>query len=186
MPARIPDDQIVCHFWSKVNKNGPVPPHRPELGPCWIWQEGTNGRGYGVFSVRRKKVYAHRFVCELTYGPLGEKEQARHKCDNGRGGCVRPDHIEPGTALDNSRDAKERGLLSRAVCRNGHNYAEVGVYVDGPDSKTPGKRQCKACARAQRPSQRCAGVVLRQVLRQGEQCARKIPVGQEFCHAHRP
>ena len=24
-------------FWSKVNKAGSVPPHRPELGPCWVW-----------------------------------------------------------------------------------------------------------------------------------------------------
>ena len=24
-------------FWSKVDKNGPIPSHRPELGPCWIW-----------------------------------------------------------------------------------------------------------------------------------------------------
>jgi|SRR5580658_5854190 hypothetical protein len=23
-------------FWSKVDKNGPVPSHRPELGQCWI------------------------------------------------------------------------------------------------------------------------------------------------------
>jgi hypothetical protein len=23
-------------FWDGVDKNGPVPPHRPELGNCWI------------------------------------------------------------------------------------------------------------------------------------------------------
>src|SRR5438477_8325240 len=23
-------------FWKRVDKNGPVPAHRPELGPCWI------------------------------------------------------------------------------------------------------------------------------------------------------
>jgi hypothetical protein len=28
-------------FWEKVDKNGPVPAHRPELGPCWVW--GTIG-----------------------------------------------------------------------------------------------------------------------------------------------
>src|SRR5208282_3495744 len=24
-------------FWAHVDKNGPVPPHRPALGPCWVW-----------------------------------------------------------------------------------------------------------------------------------------------------
>lgn len=27
-------------FWSKVDKGGPVPPHRLELGPCWLWIAG--------------------------------------------------------------------------------------------------------------------------------------------------
>ena len=31
-------------FWRKVDKNGPIPEHRPELGPCWVWTAGTNTR----------------------------------------------------------------------------------------------------------------------------------------------
>ncbi len=30
-PLRTLDDRL----WSKVHKEGPVPGHRPELGPCW-------------------------------------------------------------------------------------------------------------------------------------------------------
>lgn len=141
----VPDDQLIDHFWSKVNKCGPVPGHRPELGACWIWTDSDNGHGYGRFSIRRKTVYAHRFAFELTYGPLSPGEQARHKCDNGAGGCVRPYHMERGTAADNARDAIERGRYTREICRRGHIYAEVGVRVASPDAKHPGKRSCKAC-----------------------------------------
>jgi hypothetical protein len=35
-------------FWKKVDKNGPVPAHRPELGPCWLWTGALVGRGYRV------------------------------------------------------------------------------------------------------------------------------------------
>ena len=38
-------------FWAKVDKNGPVPAHRPELGPCWIWTAARFKRGYGKFGV---------------------------------------------------------------------------------------------------------------------------------------
>lgn len=24
-------------LWKHVDKNGPIPPFRPDLGPCWIW-----------------------------------------------------------------------------------------------------------------------------------------------------
>ena len=42
---RAPQGGILMHgkrgtlaerFWAKVNKDGPVPEHRPDLGPCWI------------------------------------------------------------------------------------------------------------------------------------------------------
>jgi hypothetical protein len=25
------------NFWAKVDKNGPIPAHAPELSECWIW-----------------------------------------------------------------------------------------------------------------------------------------------------
>lgn len=115
--APIPADQLLDHFWSKVNKDGPVPAHRPELGPCWIWTDHRKANGYGQFYVNRRPVYAHRFAYEQAHGPLGSQE-TRHKCDNGQGGCVRPDHMEPGTAADNARDCVERGRTAKGE-RNG-------------------------------------------------------------------
>src|ERR1035437_916757 len=32
-------------FWAKVDRNGPVPAHRPELGPCWVWEAGHDRPG---------------------------------------------------------------------------------------------------------------------------------------------
>ncbi len=29
-------------FWAKVDKNGPVPLHALDLGPCWIWIASTD------------------------------------------------------------------------------------------------------------------------------------------------
>lgn len=29
--------KITERFWLNVNKNGPIQPHCPELGPCWEW-----------------------------------------------------------------------------------------------------------------------------------------------------
>jgi hypothetical protein len=37
---------LPARFWKEVNKNGPVPPLRPELGPCWL-HEGTPEKATG-------------------------------------------------------------------------------------------------------------------------------------------
>lgn len=34
-------------FWSKVDKNGPIQPHRTELGPCWVWKGTKNKNSQG-------------------------------------------------------------------------------------------------------------------------------------------
>lgn len=98
-------------FWSKVNKDGPVPIHAPDLGPCWVWT-GHLTLGYGYFrvdSTSAGKVRAHRFAFFLKHGvyPLN----GLHKCDNKA--CVNWDHLYDGTLKDNARDAKERGQLTR-------------------------------------------------------------------------
>lgn len=187
----IPDDQIESHFWTKVNKNGPVPAHRPELGPCWIWTDGDNGRGYGQFTIHRVTVYAHRFAFEVTVGPIPDGALIRHHCDNGMGGCVRPDHMTTGTPADNNRDAIERGRFLQKGCRNGHIYAETGLILAGDKAKKPGKRSCYACVMAHRrkvsaQSESCQGVVQtnRHRGRTGEPCGRKVPIGQQFCYSH--
>lgn len=133
---RIPQERIESHFLSKVDKNGPTPAHAPELGPCWIWTDYRKENGYGQFWIARKPVYAHRFACEMKHGPLPKGMFALHRCDNGGGGCVRPEHMEPGTHKKNVRDAIERGRFKQRQCSKGHFC-----------SKKTAELNCRVCER---------------------------------------
>lgn len=80
-------------FWRKVITAGPE--------DCWEWQGATSTTGYGMF--RGEK--AHRFSAR-TAGMDIEGRVVRHGCDNKL--CVNPNHLQPGTHIENMRDASER------------------------------------------------------------------------------
>jgi hypothetical protein len=107
-----PCGDLVARFWALVNKDGPVPPYCPELGPCWIWQ-GTinNASGYGQISAGgrgRTKLYrAHRLSYELCHGPIFADVNVLHRCDVRA--CVHPEHLFVGTQADNMTDMIEKG-----------------------------------------------------------------------------
>lgn len=87
-------------FWSKVDKDGPLPAHRPELGPCWLWTGGQNAHpsgNYGRAWDRAKKVYvyAHRVAYEALAGPIPDGLDLDHLCRVRL--CVNPLHLEPVT-----------------------------------------------------------------------------------------
>lgn len=100
------DDKLVLPdiywpvFWDCVDKS-------PHPKGCWIWIGQTNSDGYGRFVVRKKSISAHRITCRMKHGPLGEGVCACHTCDNPS--CVNPDHLFPGTKLDNARDRESKG-----------------------------------------------------------------------------
>lgn len=100
--GKMTEDEIA-RFWAKVDRNGPVV--RPELGQCWVWT-ASGRKGYGAFTMDRKIVGAHRVSYMIAYGPVPEGELIRHKCDNRP--CVRPDHLQTGSYMDNTRDMIER------------------------------------------------------------------------------
>jgi hypothetical protein len=106
---------LAERFWAQVDKNGPVPAHRPELGPCWVWTGSRNELGYGRIGVKRERgdapawrlESAHRVSWELEHGEHPGGRLVRHECDNPP--CVRPSHLVLGSDRDNALDMVERG-----------------------------------------------------------------------------
>jgi hypothetical protein len=97
----------TLRFWQKVDKNGPIPEHRPALGPCWIWTGGKTPKGYGLFYTRTGTVYAHRYANELTNGVIPEGQHVLHHCDTPP--CCNPSHHFRGTPSANSKDMAAKG-----------------------------------------------------------------------------
>jgi HNH endonuclease len=96
-------------FWSKVNKNGPIPIHKPELGPCWIWIGTISKKGYGMFRDGNNMVPAHRFIYKQMIG-IPDNMESDHVCLNKA--CVRYlGHVEAVTGEEN---IKRRTAVNRA------------------------------------------------------------------------
>ena len=58
-----------------------------------------------------QRVKAHRKAWEMMNGPIPEGMKILHRCNNAS--CVRPDHLYPGTALDNGIDRRARNRPHR-------------------------------------------------------------------------
>jgi hypothetical protein len=106
---------LVDRFWPKVDKNGAVPSHRPELGNCWLWTAAKTG-GYGVIgccdSGPKKQDLAHRVSWRMHCGPIPDGLLVLHKCDNRS--CVNPKHLFVGTYQDNSDDCCLKDRIANA------------------------------------------------------------------------
>lgn len=154
-------------FWAKVDKNGPIPAHRPELGPCWVWtgyKQGPKHLGqYGkIWRSTRTDTFmlAHVASWILHNGPKLESLCVLHLCDTPS--CVNPAHLVLGTKLDNSRDciAKGRALVLKGekvgTCKLTQEQVEdirkryvAGTkYINGPNSGVALAREFGVCPSA--------------------------------------
>ena len=78
----------------------------PESG-CWLWLGCTDGKGYGMATLRRISTRAHRLAWEEDFGAIPKGLQVLHKCDTPR--CVNTAHLFLGTNADNVADKMAKG-----------------------------------------------------------------------------
>ena len=97
---------IEDKFLARINKNGPIHPYKPELGPCWLWTGSLGPARRPIMKWQGKSIVPARVALMLKTGRFPKDLCALHTCDNGM--CVSPEHLYWGTRADNGRDMAER------------------------------------------------------------------------------
>lgn len=100
----------IGKFWSRVDKHGDIPSHKPELGRCWVWTSTKSEFGYGLMNIRNRNVRAHRIAMDLA-GEVIDGKVVMHMCDNPS--CVRVDHLRTGSRSENVADMVAKGRQAR-------------------------------------------------------------------------
>jgi len=132
----------VRRFWLKVDKNGPVPEARPDLGPCWVWTGTLSWQGYGHILIEGRMRRAHRVAYEMLIGPAPDGLDLDHLCRVRH--CVNPAHLEAVTHQVNMLrgDTWAAANAAKTHCVHGHEFTEENTYI------TPqGGRSCRTCRR---------------------------------------
>jgi hypothetical protein len=80
---------------------------------CWVWQRGTNPKGYG----RVARGLVHRLAWSDVFGRIPAGLLVCHHCDNPP--CCNPAHLFLGAPADNTADMIRKG---RAVCLYGDDH----------------------------------------------------------------
>lgn len=140
---------VESRFWAKVDKNGPIPEHRPELGPCWLWTGGTWSKGYGQFWNGQRGVSAHCYAYEIQYGSIPDGLQVDHLCRALT--CVNAAHLEAVTGRVNVlRGTGPTAInISKTHCPKGHPYDLLNTFWD-----RKGYRKCRSCEKVRKINRR--------------------------------
>jgi len=108
---------------------------------CWIWQGSKNGLGYGEAAFRGVRKMVHRFMYELTVGPIPKGMYACHHCDTPS--CVNPAHLWIGDHKANQRDMIAKG---RHVAQKRTHCLRYGHPLSGDNlAFHEGRRSCRMC-----------------------------------------
>jgi hypothetical protein len=116
---------IEEYFWMHVDKNGPIPENRPELGPCWLWLGNIQmTTGYGRVSYQGTVMQAHVLSYKLHYGEAPTDDLANRQRDHlcRRRCCVNPNHLEEVSRRENIAcgDSPPAHNARKEVCEKGH------------------------------------------------------------------
>jgi hypothetical protein len=116
--------------YTRVMKTGTPLRLQPEIGApfewlkaqigysgadCLPWPFGKTPNGYGRVNIPdRGRIVASNAMCELAHGkPPTPRHLAAHKCGNGSGGCVNPQHLRWATQSENLADRLVHGTDNR-------------------------------------------------------------------------
>jgi len=94
-------------FWARVE--------RGTGDSCWLWTGSKTPKGYGHMRINGKNVYVHRLSYQIHHGPIPDKIEVCHTCDNPP--CINPSHLFLGTHAENIEDSKKKGR--RINCERG-------------------------------------------------------------------
>jgi hypothetical protein len=121
------------YFWLKVDKNGPIPIHRPDLGPCWTYPTNQNYAKCAWFGI---EVSTHVLAYIFLRGRVPEGLELDHLCRYRK--CCNPWHLEAVTHQENM--IRAANLITH--CPKGHSYSGENLqWVYGT------VRRCAECNR---------------------------------------
>jgi hypothetical protein len=81
---------------------------------CWLWNKYRNGQGYGTQYVDGKPIRLNRLAAHLwLHFDLTSDLDVLHECDNPP--CFNPNHLRPGTRLENMADMARKGRGRRKL-----------------------------------------------------------------------
>lgn len=139
----------ATRFYAKVDRDGPVPVHRPDLGACHLWTASVNERrgGYGQFRLGGRTRKAHQVALELAGVDIPLGYEPDHLCRVHR--CVRVGHLEPVTPQVNFLRGEHPTAVSVRT-----NMCTKGLHELTPENRVKRKRAIRECRLCNNEAQR--------------------------------